>query len=97
MRKEKNTIKTKRKKNLKKNKILMKIILKILLILSIHSISSAQIEDCSIFNKLSKEYLKCTKDNLKFKSDETGLTSKFENFRSSKTLTEFFKKNRVNE
>ncbi len=63
-------------------------------ILIFNSISKAEIKDCSKLNKLSKEYLKCTKDNLKQKSDEKGLTTKFENFKSSKTLTEFFKKNR---
>ena len=58
------------------------------------SIANAEIKDCSEFNKLSKEYLKCTKNNLKQKSDDTGLTNKLENFKSSKTLTEFFKKNK---
>tara|TARA_B100000575_G_C22914655_1_gene530953 strand:+ start:69 stop:296 length:228 start_codon:yes stop_codon:yes gene_type:complete len=54
----------------------------------------AEIKDCSKFNKLSKEYLKCTKDNLKYKSDETGLTNKIKNFKTSNTLTEFFNKNK---
>tara|TARA_Y100000768_G_C23736750_1_gene567475 strand:- start:465 stop:695 length:231 start_codon:yes stop_codon:yes gene_type:complete len=58
------------------------------------STAFSEIEDCSEFNKLSKEYLKCTKNNLKQKSNDSGLTNKVENFKSSKTLTEFFKKNR---
>ena len=57
-------------------------------------VAYAEMEDCSKFNKLSKEYLKCTKDNLKYKSDESGLTNKVKNFKSSKTLSEFFKKNK---
>ena len=61
------------------------------------SIVNAEEKDCSEFNKLSKEYIKCTKDNLKLKSDKSGLTSKIENFKSSKTLTEFFKKNKGEE
>ena len=56
--------------------------------------SNAETKDCSEFNKLSKEYLKCTKDNLKYKSDESGLTNKVKNFKSSKTLKEFFSKNK---
>tara|TARA_B100001093_G_C26086906_1_gene701074 strand:- start:245 stop:472 length:228 start_codon:yes stop_codon:yes gene_type:complete len=55
---------------------------------------NAETKDCSEFSKLSKEYLKCTKDNLKYKSDESGLTNKVENFKSSKTLKEFFQKNK---
>ena len=58
------------------------------------STAFSEIEDCSEFNKLSKEYLKCTKSNLKQKSNDSGLTNKVENFKSSKTLTEFFRKNR---
>ena len=61
------------------------------------SISSAEIKDCSEFDKLSKMYLKCTKDNLKYKSDKSGLTKKLDNFKSSRTLTEFFKKNKGEE
>tara|TARA_A100000164_G_scaffold351690_1_gene356664 strand:- start:4775 stop:5005 length:231 start_codon:yes stop_codon:yes gene_type:complete len=61
------------------------------------SIVNAEIKDCSEFNKLSKEYLKCTKDNLKHKSDKSGLTSKVEKFKASKTLNEFFKKNKEEE
>ena len=61
------------------------------------SIANAEEKDCSEFNKLSKEYIKCTKDNLKYKSDKSGLTSKVKNLKSSKTLTEFFKKNKGEE
>ena len=73
----------------------MKIILIILISLLIFTIkTNASIEDCTKFNKLSVEYLECKKNNLLFKSEKSGLTTKFENFKSSKTLTEFFKKNR---
>jgi hypothetical protein len=61
------------------------------------SFAKADIKDCSEFSKLSKEYLECTKNNLKQKSDDTGLTNKLKNFKSSKTLTEFFKKNKGEE
>jgi len=74
-------------------------IIKIASILSLIFISlvNAEIKDCSEFDKLSKMYLKCTKDNLKYKSDKSGLTKKLDNFKSSKTLTEFFKKNKEEE
>ena len=63
------------------------------LLFSLYS-TYAETKDCFKYSKLSKEYLKCTKDNLKQKSNDSGLTNKVENFKSSKTLTEFFKKNR---
>ena len=66
----------------------------LIFLLILISFTNADIKDCSEFSKLSKEYLKCTKDNLKQKSDDTGLTNKYENFKSSKTLTEFLKKNK---
>ena len=50
----------------------------------------AELQDCSQIKKLSKEYLKCTKDNLKYKSDEVGITKKLKKFKESKTLKEFF-------
>ena len=52
----------------------------------------AELKDCSQIKKLSKEYLKCTKDNLKYKSDEVGITKKLKKFKESKTLKEFFTK-----
>ena len=61
------------------------------------SSTKAEIKDCSEFSKLSKEYIKCTKDNLKKKSNDSGLTNKLKNFKLSKTLTEFFKKNKGEE
>ena len=66
----------------------------LIFLLILISFTNADIKDCSEFSKLSKEYLKCTKDNLKQKSDDSGLTNKYENFKSSKTLTEFLKKNK---
>ena len=66
----------------------------IIYLLATISLSNAETQDCSKFDKISKDYLKCTKDNLKHKSDESGLTNKLNNFKSSKTLTEFLKKNK---
>ena len=54
--------------------------------------TSAELQDCSQIKKLSKEYLKCTKDNLKYKSDEIGITKKLKKFKESKTLKELFTK-----
>ena len=52
----------------------------------------AELQDCSQIKKISKEYLKCTKDNLKYKSDKIGITKKLKKFKESKTLKEFFTK-----
>ena len=73
---------------------MIKILITILLFLFTSINAFAELQDCSQIEKLSREYLQCTKDNLKHKSDEKGITTKFENFKSSKTLTEFFKKNK---
>jgi hypothetical protein len=54
----------------------------------------AELQDCSQFKKLSKDYLKCTKDNLKFKSDEAGITKKVKDFKESKTLADFLSKDK---
>ena len=56
------------------------------------NIAFSEIQDCNKFDKLSKEYLKCQKDNLLYKSKESGLTENMSNFKSSKTLSEFLKK-----
>ena len=53
------------------------------------SFAKADIKDCSEFSKLSKEYLKCTKNNLKQKSDDTGLTNKLKNFKFLEELRLF--------
>ena len=58
------------------------------------NIAFSEIQDCNKFDKLSKEYLKCQKDNLLYKSEESGLTENVSNFKSSKTLSEFLKKNK---
>ena len=52
----------------------------------------AELQDCSQIKKLSKEYLKCAKDNLKHKSDEAGITSKLKKFKESKSLKELLVK-----
>ena len=54
----------------------------------------AELQDCSQFKKLSKDYLKCTKDNLKFKSDEAGVTQKANDFKESETLLDFLNKDK---
>jgi len=58
------------------------------------TIALSEIQDCNKFDKLSKEYLKCQKDNLLYKSKESGFTDNVDNFKSSKTLSEFLKKNK---
>ncbi len=60
----------------------------------ITTISHSEIQDCNKFDKLSKEYLKCQKDNLLYKSQETGFTENVGNFKSSKTISEFLKKSK---
>ena len=63
-----------------------------LIIFTFINFSYADVKDCSEFKKLSKDYFNCTKDNLKYKSDQSGITDKVESLKSSKTLTDFFKK-----
>jgi hypothetical protein len=50
----------------------------------------AELKDCSQFKKLSKDYLICTKDNLKFKGEDTTISEKVKDFSESKTLADFF-------
>ena len=71
----------------------MKKLLITIIIFLFTSVSTfAGLQDCSQIKKLSKEYLKCTKDNLKYKRDETGIGTKLEKFKESKSLKEFFVK-----
>jgi hypothetical protein len=71
----------------------MKIIIFILTVyFLIFSISNSEIIDCSEHKKVSKEYIKCQKNNVKTKSNEYGITKKINKFKSSKTLTDLFKK-----
>jgi len=74
---------------MKKNFLLI-----IIILIFSTTISHSEIQDCNKFDKLSKEYLKCQKDNLLYKSEESGLTANVSNFKSSKTLSEFWKKNK---
>ena len=71
-----------------------KILILIILVLISNNSAFSEIEDCTIYKKLSKDYLKCQKNNLKHKSDEKGITEGVTNFKSSKTLSEFIKKNK---
>ena len=90
MRKEKNTIKQRNQK--KEKKMIKKIYYIITLILIMSTSSFSQINDCTKFNKLSKDYLKCQAENIKIKSNESGVTDGVNDFKSSKTLVDFFKK-----
>jgi len=56
----------------------------------------AELKDCSQFKKLSKDYLMCKKDNLKFRIDDKGIAKKTKDFKESKTLAEFFSKKKDN-
>ena len=69
-----------------------KILITIILFLFTSINAFAELQDCSQIKKLSKEYLICTKDNLKHKSEELGITSKLKKFKESKTLKEFITK-----
>ena len=57
-------------------------------------VASSEIQDCNKYEKLSKDYLKCQKDNLVLKTEDSGITDGVKNFKSSKTLSEFLKKNK---
>ena len=68
----------------------MKKLLITIIIFLFTSVSTfAGLQDCSEIKKLSKEYLKCTKNNLKYKSDEAGITTKLKQFKESKSLKDF--------
>ena len=54
-----------------------KFLITIILFLFSSSNVFSEVQDCSQIKKLSKEFLKCTKDNLKHKSYEIGITTKF--------------------
>ncbi len=56
--------------------------------------ASSEMQDCNKYEKLSKDYLKCQKDNLVLKTEESVITDGVKNFKSSKTLSEFLKKNK---
>ena len=57
-------------------------------------VASSEIQDCNKYEKLSKDYLKCQKNNLVLKTEDSGITDGVKNFKSSKTLSEFLKKNK---
>ena len=57
-------------------------------------VAFSEIQDCNKYEKLSKDYLKCQKDNLVLKTEDSGITDGVKNFKSSKTLSEFLKKNK---
>ncbi len=56
--------------------------------------ASSEMQDCNKYEKLSKDYLKCQKDNLVLKTEDSVITDGVKNFKSSKTLSEFLKKYR---
>ena len=37
-------------------------------------VASSEIQDCNKYEKLSKDYLKCQKDNLVLKTEDSGIT-----------------------
>tara|TARA_A100000164_G_scaffold117212_1_gene103369 strand:+ start:350 stop:577 length:228 start_codon:yes stop_codon:yes gene_type:complete len=71
-----------------------RILVVIIFVLITNTPAFSEMEDCNIYKIMSKDYLKCQKDNLKHKSEEKGITEGVSNFKSSKTLSEFLKKNK---
>ena len=49
-------------------------------------VAFSEIQDCNKYEKLSKDYLKCQKDNLVLKTEDSGITDGVKNFKSSKKL-----------
>ena len=102
MRKEKNTIKIKkRKKN--RNKYEKKLLFKSLFILLISTSLFANETDCNQFDKLSAKYIECTAKKLKTstgeklsagkkKLDKSSLKDTWTKFKSSKNGKEFIEK-----
>tara|TARA_Y100000741_G_scaffold179468_1_gene136400 strand:- start:420 stop:683 length:264 start_codon:yes stop_codon:yes gene_type:complete len=85
LRKGKNTIKI-RKKNNMRNKIL----LIGLFIIFASSLKADEKKDCKEFKKLSKDYLACITGNLK--SSTTGLGLDTSDIKEKKTISDWFKK-----
>tara|TARA_Y100001970_G_C14205625_1_gene843770 strand:- start:1183 stop:1446 length:264 start_codon:yes stop_codon:yes gene_type:complete len=85
LRKEKNTIKV-RKKNKMKNKFFVTL----LFIIFFSNLNAAEKKDCSEFKKLTKDYLACMTGNLK--SSTTGLGLDTSNIKEKKTISDWFKK-----
>ena len=74
-----------------------------LIILTIININLSKADDCNKFDKLSKEYAKCTSENLKDKTSKKAsewkkkfnsskLKEKLLKFKNSKSHTEFIEK-----
>ena len=74
-----------------------------LIILTITSVNSSTADDCNKFDKLSKEYAKCTAELIKEKTSEKynegkkklnklNLKEKFIKFKNSKSQKEFMEK-----
>ena len=72
--------------------MIKKLIFTVTLIFTLNTYAYSDLEDCNKYKKLSKDYLNCQKDNLKYKTDKSGVTDGVNTFKSSKTLTEFLKK-----
>jgi hypothetical protein len=64
----------------------------LILYFTFSAVHAADIKDCSIFKKLSKDYVECQKYNVSVKSNEFGVVKKIDKFKKSKTLTDLFKK-----
>ena len=85
MRKEKNTIKTKKRKiNDKKYNFIYSVLL------IFFKCKAAEEQDCSVLKKLSKDYWICKKNNLKTSSDDISFDAT--NIKKKKTLADWFKK-----
>jgi hypothetical protein len=81
---------------------IIKIIISVLFI-SLFSLTFSSADDCSKYEKLSKEYTKCTSDKLKKETSKKieeskkklknfNLKDKLKKFKNSKTLKEFIGK-----
>ena len=66
------------------------IILFILFSLFFLNVNAAEILDCTVLKKLSKDYWICKKNNLKKSSENVGFDSS--NIKKKKTLADWFKK-----
>ncbi len=69
---------------------IIKIIISVLFI-SLFYFTYSSAEDCSKYDKLSKEYAKCTSDKLKKKTSKK-IKDKLKKFKNSKSHKEFTEK-----
>ena len=65
-------------------------IIYIFLLLFSFTINAYSKDNCSDLDKLSKEYAKCLKDKIEDNLDDAGIKKKYNKFKKSKTLVDFF-------